>query len=480
MAKKAYLSVLPLSTISDRMKTENPWWISGTINSTIDNLKRRKFFNPFISLVENISIKRAVVLMGPRRVGKSVLMQHAVKYLLNKDIERKKICFLSIDNPIYNNIGLYDLFKIARESVVDDNPDGWFVFFDEIQYLKNWETHLKSLVDEYPNTKFIVSGSAAAALKRASLESGAGRMTDFMLPPLTFYEYIYLKDLEHLMVKYPIEWKNIISEFYSTINHTELNNHFIDYINYGGYPEVIFSETIKANPSTFIRNDIIDKILLRDLPSLYGIQDVQELNSFFSMVAYNSGNELSLDVFSQSSGINKNLIKKYLEYLKAAFLIKKVTRINDNAKKYQRENFFKIYLTNPSLRAALFSPISQTDNLFGNMVETTIFSQWMQRFWFTPYYAALKKGEVDLVGINKATLKPQWALEIKWSNNYYDSPNKLKSLITFCKNNHLNSALVTTIDKEGMKELQDLKLYYQTAATYTYSIGKNTIDRYLE
>ena len=64
---------------------------------------------------------------------------------------------------------------------------------------------------------------------------------------------------------------------------------FIDYLNYGGYPEVVFSEEIRENPGQFIRHDIIDKVLLRDLPSLYGISDVQELNSLFTMIAYHSG-----------------------------------------------------------------------------------------------------------------------------------------------------------------------------------------------
>lgn len=59
------------------------------------------------------------------------------------------------------------------------------MFFDEIQYLKSWEVHLKALVDRYPNLKFVASGSAAAALRLKSNESGAGRFTEFLLPPLT-------------------------------------------------------------------------------------------------------------------------------------------------------------------------------------------------------------------------------------------------------------------------------------------------------
>ncbi|MFH0733953.1 MAG: ATP-binding protein [bacterium] len=479
MKSKPKLHTISESNISDRMKAENPWWISGFINNEFNELKRRKYFEMFKSLVEDIDIKRAVVLMGPRRVGKTVMMHHTIQYLLDQKIDRQKICFLSIDNPIYNNIGLEQLFSIARKAVAQNDPKGWYVFFDEIQYLKEWERHVKTMVDSYPHTKFIVSGSAAAALKMSSIESGAGRMTDFMLPPLTFYEYIYLMGCEHLVYPVKINWIGNTQNFYSTINHTEFNKHFINYINYGGYPEVIFSESIRKNPTTFIKSDIIDKVLLRDLPSLYGIQDIQELNNFFTTLAYNSGNEVSLDALSNESGIQKNLIKKYLEYFEAAFLIKKIHRIDDNAKKFKRENYYKIYLTNPSLRAALFYPITSNDEMTGNMVETAIFSQWMQRDWFIPMYARWTEGrfqgEVDMVGLSNIKLKPIWAVEIKWSNRFFERPEELKSLLLFCKKNNLNSAMITTLDKEGEKILEGITLNFVSSAIYAYVVGENTI-----
>ena len=90
----------------------------------------------------------------------------------------------------------------------------------------------------------------------------------------------------------------------------ELNKEFVNYLNFGGYPEAVFSETIRSDPSQYIKSDIIDKVLLRDLPSLYGISDIQELNRLFTTLAYNSGNEVSLEGLSQSSGVAKNTIKR--------------------------------------------------------------------------------------------------------------------------------------------------------------------------
>lgn len=269
------MTLLPYSEeqILDRLRFENPWWITGQVEEYYTSMQRRLYFDLFKPLVLETEIRRAIVLMGPRRVGKTVMLYHTIQGLLDKDFDPLKIVLISIETPIYNNISLEQLFTYCRKATKQENPKGWYVFFDEIQYLKDWEIHLKSLVDSFPNTRFVVSGSAAAALKLKSIESGAGRFTDFMLPPLTFNEFLHLKKLDRLITESKIDWQGSITKFYSTNNITELNKYFLDYINFGGYPEVIFSEKIQSNPGRYIRSDIIDKVLLRDLPSLYGIRE---------------------------------------------------------------------------------------------------------------------------------------------------------------------------------------------------------------
>lgn len=463
--------------VLDRIRFENPWWVDGHIEEDYNEMPRRLYFEIFKPLVYERDIRRAVVLMGPRRVGKTVMLFHLVEELIQNGINPQKIIFITIENPIYNNIGLEQLFSYAKEATGLKDKNDWYVIYDEIQYCRDWEVHLKSLVDSYRKDKFIVSGSAAAALKFANNESGAGRFTDFLLPPLTFNEYISLKGLDRIIKPIDLKWKEHITQFYTSSHLEELNKHFLDYINFGGYPEVIFSEKIQANPGRYIRQDIVDKVLLRDLPSLYGISDTRELNSLFTTIAYNSGGEFSLETLSRQSQVPKNTLKKYIAYLEAAYLIKQVKRIDQSGKRFKRDNFFKIYLTNPSLRSALFSPISATDEMIGNMVETAIFAQWMHRDWFTPWYARWTNGEVDMIGVSESTLKPLWALEIKWTNRYYDKPNQLKSLYRFCQENNLNFPIVTTLNKEGEKQYKELNIQFLPSASYAYTVGKNSLEK---
>jgi len=466
------------SQIINRIYFENPWWKSNKIDDFYFKLQHREYFNLFFPLVQERFIKRALILMGPRRVGKTVMIYHSIQKLISQGVNTKNINYFSIETPLFNGVSLEELVNLSLKINDKSIGDELFFFFDEIQYLKNWEVHLKSLVDSYHNFKFIVSGSAAAALKLKSKESGAGRFSEFLLPPLTFHEYLNLTG-NGTIVKTTVtedEDSDYLSEEYAATDMKTLNEQFIQYINYGGYPELSLSEAIRSDPGRYIRHDIIDKVLLRDLPSLYGINDIQELNSLFTYLAYHSGNELSLDEISQNSGVAKNTIKRYITYLEAAFLIKVIHRIDYNAKKFKRANFYKIYLTNSSIRSALFSPISVGDSLIGNLVETAIYSQWQHNYDYQLYYARWKSGEVDIVSLH-ADQKPHWCIELKWSNRYPRKTNELKNLISFCRKHNLQKTMVTTIDITENIKINGVTIEFIPASIYCYTVGRNVVRK---
>ena len=466
------MQTISAKDIVKRIRAENPWWQEKhEVSADHQKWVPRAYFDLFFPLVQMKSVHRAVVLMGPRRVGKTVMIHHAIKALLESGVAPNKICYISVDHPIYNELSLEKLLKhYAQASGVNLKTDELYVFFDEIQYLRKWEIHLKSFVDNHRNIKSIASGSAAAALKLRSAESGAGRFTDFLLPPLTFYEYLQLLDKSHLLAYGGEQFPEF---YFAGTNIDELNKEFLSYLNFGGYPEVIFNRQIQADPGRFIKSDIIDKVLLRDLPGLYGIRDIQELNYLFTTLAFNTADEISLEELSKNSGVAKNTIKRYIEYLEAAFLIKVVHRIDHSAKRFRRANFFKVYLTNPSMRAALFSPVDADDPAVPYLAETAIYSQWFHSGQ-PLYYARWNGGEVDIVdlGVNQ---KARWVVEVKWSDRFVDNPKELKSLLSFCRTNKLSLAFVTSRTRFKYQETKAVNILFIQASVYCYTVGANIL-----
>jgi len=459
--------------IVERLKEDNPWWRRPhLLPPPYSTWTPRPYLEVVLPLVTERSIQRAVVLMGPRRVGKTVLIHHIIGKLLETGTEPRRICCLSVDHPLYTGLGLDDILDLyGRATGTDYRREACYVFFDEIQYLKEWELHLKALVDRKLGAKCIVSGSAASALRFKSDLSGAGRFTDFVLPPLTFYEYLHLLGKTDL-----VETRGDGLEYASAISTPDidlLNRYFVDYLNFGGYPEVALSPAIQADASRYVRSDIVDKVLLRDLPALYGIRDIRDLNYLFTTLAFNTANEVSLEDLSKGSGVAKNTIKRYIEYLEAAYLIRIVHRIDRSARRFKRANFFKVYLTNPSLAAALFSAASSVDDVTGSMVETAVFSQ-LFHFDEALHYARLNKGEVDIVGLG-ANQKPAWAVEVKWSDRYHDRPEKLKPLLSFCHNHNLTYAQVTTRTKQARRQTQSVTLEFVPASLYCCQLGYNIL-----
>ncbi|MBS4096186.1 MAG: ATP-binding protein [Sulfuricella sp.] len=464
-----------------RLKFDNPWWESGAKGKVaFEATPRRKYFAAFNNTIADTSVHRAIVLMGPRRVGKTVMVFHAVRALLDAGVAPSHILYLSLETPIYTGLALERLVGFFQELFSHQRDTPLYLFFDEIQYLRNWEIHLKSLVDSYRDYRFVATGSAAAALRLKSNESGAGRFSDYILPPLTFAEYLMFIGRETELVEFVGESELGLHDF-ATTDIEELNQEFVNYLNFGGYPEAVFSESIRRDPGQYIKSDIIDKVLLRDLPSLYGISDIQELNRLFTTLAYNSGNEVSLEGLSKSSGVAKNTLKRYLEYLEAAFLIRKVERIDQNAKRFKRAMCFKVYLNNPSMRAALFGQLDAESEAMGALTETAIYSQWQHKKQIELYYARWNSGEIDIVSLDSNNQQPDWAVEVKWSDRPYQARAELDNCVEFVvKNPRVEQPMLITSRtiSDACVIYKGVQFEFLPASLYAYILGANLLSNF--
>ena len=447
--------------IKKRLAFDNPWWETGEIDEERRSWPRRAYFAGFTHLVQQTEVNRAVVLMGPRRVGKTVMLTQAIQKLIDEKIDPTRVFYVAVDTPTYTGVSLEQLLLWFMEIHGHERADQLYVFFDEIQYHPDWERHLKSLVDSFPAMRFVASGSAAAALKMKSIESGAGRFTDFLLPPLNFAEFLRFTNIEEELTDYENNNYDIDG----------LNKAFVDYVNFGAFPEAVLKQEVRAHMDRFVANDIVDKVLLRDLPSLYGIADTPELKRFFTVLAYNTGEEVSLEGLAQASGVAKNTLRKYLDYLEAAFLIHRLHRIDRNARRFKRVTHFKVYLTNPCIRAALFGPVTSDSQAMGHLAETAYVAQ-MSSSWVSMYYfyARWSNGEVDLVSMDDEFRRPERVEEIKWSDRPADRPQEeLKSIISFCKKNGLSKADIFVKSRRTNVVCEGVELVIRPLAVRCYN-----------
>ena len=172
----------------------------------------------------------------------------------------------------------------------------------------------------------------------------------------------------------------------------------------------------------------------------------------------------------------RNTLKKYTEYLEAAFLIKVVHRIDESAKRFKRARSFKVYLTNPSMRAALFAPVDEGSEEVGPLAETAIFSQWFHAEDTDLFYSRWKTGEVDIVRLGPDQ-RVRWAVEVKWSDRHADRPDELRSLLAFCRKNAPGTGWATSRTRRMDTEVGGVRISIIPTSVYCFTLGYNIIQR---
>ena len=205
---------------------------------------------------------------------------------------------------------------------------------------------------------------------------------------------------------------------------------------------------------------------------------MQELNALFTVLAFNTAREVSIDELGKrASNVTKPTLKRYLEYLQAAFLIRVVHRVDQNARRFKRVTQFKVYLTNTAMYAALFAPVAADDRATPYLVETAVFGQWFHDPG-SLHYARWDRGprEVDMVWLNPDQT-PGWATEVKWSDHAVDRPDELGGLVRFTGDHALKAAWVTTRSVRVTKVVSGVELRFVPTALYAWAVGRSQIRR---
>ena len=384
----------------------NPWWKTGSISPKMAKTYKRFAFYEAMKRLNNKDIRRSVVLTGTRRVGKTTIQYQMIEALLKAGVAPQKIVFISMDHPMLKLSQFQDVLDCYHENIYPEQDV--YYFFDEVQYAQDWDLWLKTIYDSQPDTQVVATGSASPALMKGSQESGAGRWSVIQVPTMSFYEYCELLGIDRpdlpedlkitsLLHKTQIERTRIMMQL------SKVQNHFMRYLQVGGFPELALAEN-DMMAQQIMREDVVDKVLKRDLPSLYRIRNATELERIFLYLCNVSSEIVSIEALTKElNGVSRVTVENYVQYLESANLIYQSWPVDMSGKKVLKARP-KIYIADAAIRnAVLMDDGIATDPVeMGKVVETAVYKHvnafYYQHATSVGYYRGGKKDkEIDIV-----------------------------------------------------------------------------------
>lgn len=384
----------------------NPWWKTGTVNPKMSKSYKRFAFYEAMKRLDQTDLRRTVVLTGTRRVGKTTIQYQMIEALLKRGVAPQKIVFISMDHPMLKLGGMNEVLECYHENIYAEQDV--YYFFDEIQYAQDWDKWLKTIYDMQPDTQVVATGSASPALVKGNEESGAGRWTVIQVPTMSFYEYCEILNLDR--PKLPKSLKITQMLHMSQQDRTKImlqlskvQNHFNRYLQVGGFPELALAEN-DMMAQQIMREDVVDKVLKRDLPSLYNIRNATELERIFLYLCNVSSEIVSIEAIAKElSGVSRPTVENYIRYLESANLIYQSWPV-DMAGKRVLKSKPKIYIADAAIRnAVLMDDSLLTDPVeMGKIVETAVYKHvgafYYQKATSVGYFRGGKKDkEIDIV-----------------------------------------------------------------------------------
>jgi len=220
-----------------------------------------------------------------------------------------------------------------------------YIFLDEIQKVPFWQDILKRIYDTREDVKFVISGSASLQIKR-SKESLAGRIYDFFMPVLTFREFLELNDLK--IEKAGLDFKSLNNVYEKNIHKKPLMEElFSKYIYRGAFPELAREED-EGIIKNYIRNSVIDRIILEDIPSVFNVRKKDVMSSILEYCSRETSNLLDVTNLSNILKVNYQTTRSYLFYLQNSFIIDIVYNYSKSTAKQLRKSK-KMHIVHPSI-----------------------------------------------------------------------------------------------------------------------------------
>lgn len=385
-------------------------------------------------------------ITGPRRAGKTYLCFQTIFQLLEKKISKENILYINFEDEKLLNANANDLDNLFEKylelSDIDKNQN-IFLFLDEIQNVKNWDSWTRRISDTEKNIKLILTGSSSKLLSKEISTKLRGRVLNTEVYPLSFKEYINWKKIKYNL-KTLIHSKDKIN----------IKKAFSIYLQNGGYP-AIFTNPI---PKERILQEYYQSMIFKDVVERHRIKEIKKLKTlaallFESVTKEISYNRLSNKLKSLGFNISKNTIIEYISHFEDAYLFFESIKYEYSLTK-QLGSIKKIYCIDNGL---LNSSSFKFSDDRGKLIENLAFIELKRRNHEIYFHS--NKNECDFIIKEKNRITK--AIQISEKITEENHKREINGLMSALKKHNLKEGTILSLDnKEKIEKIENKKIKF--------------------
>lgn len=320
------------------------------------------------------------IITGIRRCGKSYLFKLIINELKEKGIPESDILLIDLELPKYNSITTREELDEIVLKFLETHENQVYLFFDEIQNVKDWEISINSYY-KLENTDIYITGSNSKLMSKEFATLLTGRYVNIEMYPFSFNEFLDYKE----ELNQPPAIQNELN--------SELENYFEEYRQYGGIPLAISSQIDKE----LVLNGIYSSIILNDIIERYEIRNAGLFNRIVKYIIENTGNLISANAIykylkHEKLNITKQTIYNYLEYLENAYFISKASK-EDLIGKKEIMGSEKFYLIDNGFYK---SQLEEKQENIGHILENIVYVE-LKRHGYKITVGNVNDYEIDFV-----------------------------------------------------------------------------------
>lgn len=480
------MAIVSNEQVAKVLRQYNPWWRNPTAIKEESKPQKRLAYYEALKMVKHKTLRRFVVLSGARRVGKTTIMYQMIDNLIDEGINPKNILYVSFDNPIVKLINVETVLSIYESLYPVEGMK--YIFLDEIQYTEHWELWMKVIYDSRKDVRLTATGSASPVLEKGATDSGTGRWSVLKIPTMSFYEYCCLLQIEEPLLPANLKLTALADMSNAELGDlmdrfTSLESHFNRYLMIGGFPELVLSDD-DIYAQRMLREDVVDKVIKRDVLTLFNIRSPLLMEKLFLYLCMNSTEIFSVTTAAKElENTSVSTIDSYIEALEMSNLIY-LAKPMDVGRKGSLKGKPKIFIADAAIRNAvlMIEDVLFDEQELGAMVETTVYKHIVSFYQGTAaqigYFRKAKDNqkEVDVV---IELPREKILCEVKYRNNSHIPTSD--AIVELCKdeNSKVTSAFLITkqLNDFGIaKHETKVPILRIPAIAFLYLLGKAEAD----